>query len=75
MKLAPVYTGRHLEAEMVRSRLMSMGIPAILKYESAGLVYGVTVDGLGETTVLVPEDLAEDAMGILKSVDSEEAEQ
>lgn len=43
-----------LEAEIVRGRLESEGIPAMLRYESAGLVYGLTVDGLGKVEVQVP---------------------
>lgn len=74
-KLTAVYVGRHLEAEIVKSRLESFGIPAILKYESAGLVYGVTVDGLGQTAVLVPEDLAEDATRIITPAEDDDIEQ
>jgi len=73
-KLTAVYNGTHLQAEIVKSRLESFGIPAILKYESAGLVYGVTVDGLGQTSVLVPEELAEDASGIIQSPQVDEKE-
>ncbi|MFC2000042.1 putative signal transducing protein [Chloroflexota bacterium] len=64
-KLTPVYTAKYMECQIIKSRLESEGIPAILKYESAGLVYGLTADGLGETTVLVPEDLAQEAKEIL----------
>ena len=42
------------EAEIVRGRLLAAQIPAILKYESLGSVYGLTVDGLGQVEVLVP---------------------
>ncbi|NQT48352.1 MAG: DUF2007 domain-containing protein [Chloroflexi bacterium] len=66
LKLTAVYTAKYLEAQIVKGRLESEGIPAILQYESAGLVYGLTADGLGETTVLVPEDLAEEAREILE---------
>jgi len=43
-----------LRAEVVRTYLRSHGIPAILRYESAGRALGITVDGLGEVQVLVP---------------------
>jgi len=36
-----------------------------LSYESAGLVYGLTVDGLGEVKIMVPEHLATRARDIL----------
>jgi hypothetical protein len=65
-RLVSVYTGSYMEAQIMKSHLESEGIPAILKYEPAGLVYGVTVDGLGETTVLVPEQLSKEAKEILK---------
>jgi len=64
-----VYVARNrLEAEVVRGRLQSAGIPAILQYESAGVVYGLTVDGMGETRVLVPTHLAEEARHLLAEV-------
>jgi len=47
-KLVAVYTGSYLEAQVMKSHLESEGIPAILQYEGAGLIYGITVDGLGE---------------------------
>lgn len=45
-----------LAAEVVKGKLETAGIPAILKYESAGQVLGLTVDGLGlvEVQVLAP---------------------
>ena len=49
----------------MKSHLESEGIPSILQYESAGLVYGITVDGLGQTKILVPEHLAQEAKEIL----------
>jgi hypothetical protein len=36
-----------------------------LSYESAGLIYGLTIDGLGEVKVMVPEHLAGEAREIL----------
>jgi hypothetical protein len=54
-----------LEAEVVRGRLESEGIPAILRYESAGLVYGLTVNGLGKVEVQVPSILASLAQEVL----------
>ena len=42
------------EAEIVKGRLTVEGIPAVLKYESVGSVYGLTMDGLGQVEVQVP---------------------
>ncbi len=43
-----------LRAHVIKTYLESYGIPVALDYESAGLVYGITIDGLGEVRVLVP---------------------
>jgi len=56
---------RHGEAQIIRARLEDNGIPAALSYESAAIVYGLTVDGLGEVRVLVPEPLYERAKAVL----------
>ncbi|MBM3118597.1 MAG: DUF2007 domain-containing protein [Chloroflexi bacterium] len=53
------------EAEIIKGRLESEGIPAILRYESAGLVYGLTINGLGQVEVQVPSSLAQQAKEIL----------
>jgi len=53
------------EAQIIRGRLESEGIPAMLRYESAGLVYGLTIDGLGQVEIQVPSSLAQKAREIL----------
>ena len=65
-KLVTVYTalGR-MEAEIVRGRLEAEQIPAMLAYESVGQVFGLTMDGLGQVQVKVPEQLAEAARAII----------
>ena len=60
-----VCTARQMEAQIIQGRLESEGIPALLSYESAGLVYGLTVNGLGEVKIMVPKRLAEEAKEIL----------
>ena len=64
-QLVTVRTAKYLEAQIIKGRLESEGIPVLLSYESAGLVYGITVDGLGEVKIMVPRDLAEEAKEIL----------
>ena len=54
-----------LQAQVIKTKLESAGIPALLNYESAGVVLGITVDGLGEVRVMVPEALAEEAQALL----------
>jgi hypothetical protein len=64
-QLVTVCTVRYMEAQIMKGRLESEGIPVLLSYESAGLVYGLTVDGLGEVKIMVPKHLAEEAREIL----------
>ena len=64
-KLVSVFSGNYLQAQIVKGRLESEGVPSLLRYEGAGLVYGITVDGLGEARVMVPEDLAQEAQAIV----------
>ncbi|MBD3161281.1 MAG: prephenate dehydrogenase/arogenate dehydrogenase family protein [Candidatus Eisenbacteria bacterium] len=49
------------EAEVVKGYLESLDIPVDLDYESAGKVYGLTMDGLGEVRLRVPDDYEEAA--------------
>jgi len=55
-----------LEASVIKSHLEYEGIPVFLQYESVGRVFGLTVDGLGEIRVLVPQELAERAKEVIK---------
>jgi hypothetical protein len=64
--LVAVRTANYLEAHIIKGRLESEGIPVLLSYESAGLVYGITVDGLGQVKIMVPRDLEEEARQILE---------
>jgi hypothetical protein len=54
-----------LLAELYRSKLTAWDIPVLLRYESAGPVIGITVDGLGEVMLMVPADLADEAAALL----------
>jgi hypothetical protein len=42
------------QAKIIAGRLESEGIPTKLRYEAAGTIYAITVDGLGEVKILVP---------------------
>ena len=64
-QLVTVRTAKYMEAQIIKGRLESEGIPVLLSYESAGLIYGLTVDGLGEVKIMVPKHLAEEAREIL----------
>jgi hypothetical protein len=54
-----VYTASGMtQAKIITGRLETEGIPTRLKYEAAGTIYAITIDGLGEVKILVPvEDL------------------
>jgi len=54
-----------VEAQLLKGKFESCGIPAILKYESAGQLYGITVDGLSEVKVFVPREFESEANGIM----------
>ena len=56
-----------LEAQVVKGRLASEGIPAMIRGEALGNVYGLTVGSLAQTDVLVPRALAETAIESLTS--------
>jgi len=66
-ELITVCTARQMEAQIIKGRLESEGIPALLSYESAGLIYGLTINGLGEVRILVPKHLANEAKEILRA--------
>lgn len=56
--LATVYD--QIEAEIIVSKLRSAGIECYLRHESAGVVYGLTIDGMGQQDIMVrPQDLEE----------------
>jgi hypothetical protein len=55
-----------LEAEAVKGRLETSGIPTAFDYESIGQTFGITIDGLGEVRILVPTDRAAEARELLR---------
>ncbi|MCD6519897.1 MAG: DUF2007 domain-containing protein [Anaerolineae bacterium] len=58
-----------LGAEVIKSKLESCGIPAVLRYEAIGRVLGLTVDGLGQVEVLVPAAYAEEAQALIQEAE------
>ena len=66
--LVVIYTVQgEVTANVIKSHLESEGIPVLLKWESVGRVYGLTVDGLGQISILVPQELAEEAKRIIRA--------
>ncbi len=65
-KLVTVRTAYgELESALYQGQLEQEGIPVVVRRESAGLVWGVMVDGLGAHHLQVPESLAEEAREVL----------
>lgn len=56
-----------VEAEVVKSKLESFGIPCMLKFESAGRLMGITMDGLGKVQVMVPDEYLSKAREIINA--------
>jgi hypothetical protein len=66
LELVTVYTAQGmLPAQVIKGKLESADIPVILKYESAGQIFGLTVDGLGQVRVQVPAEFAEEALALI----------
>lgn len=57
-----------LEASLIKGRLESEEIPVMLKYEVAGQLYGITVDGLSEVRVFVPKELEQKSAHIIEGI-------
>jgi hypothetical protein len=58
-------------AGVIKARIIE-GIPVRLQYEPIGEIYAITVDGLGEVRILVPEQWAGHARRVLEVQYSEE---
>jgi hypothetical protein len=54
-----------INAESIVTALQGRGIPSRLRGEILGTIYGLTLDGLGEVSILVPQEYLEEAKSIL----------
>ena len=61
-----------IKAKILEGRLAAEGIPVRLQYEPIGEIYAITVDGLGEVQVLVPERWLEHANRVLETTWTDE---
>lgn len=64
-----------MEAQIVKGKLESAGIPAIIRGEVLGSIFGLTTGTLAESAVLVPAALAEKAEALLQSEESWDADE
>lgn len=63
-----------MEAQVVKARLESEGIPAFIRGEALGVIYGLTAGSLARADVLVPAPLADKAIELLFGEDEGTAE-
>ncbi len=54
-----------INADSILAALHGSGIPARSYGEIVGEIYGLTLDGLGEVTIVVPEEHLEEAKAVL----------
>ncbi len=67
--LVVVYTTQGaMRAEVIKSKLISAGIPAMIKAESQNVI-PMTVDGVGKAEVLVAREHAQQARELLAQFD------
>ena len=59
-------------ANIYRSKLQAAEIPVMLQYDSIGPVMGITVDGLGQVRIMVPEPFAAEAEQLLADLPDSE---
>lgn len=62
-------TAGGVNADAIVAALRGNGIPARAHGEAIGAVFALTVDGLGEVAILVPEEYAEQAREVLAAGD------
>ncbi len=56
-----------INAESIVASLRGRGIPARSHGEIVGAIYGLTLDGLGEVSIFVPEEYLEEAKSVLSA--------
>ena len=72
-KLVVVYTTQGaMLAEVIKSKLESRGIPAMIKSESQSVI-PMIVDGIGKAEVLVPPEFEQQARAALEEEESNDA--
>jgi hypothetical protein len=63
-----------LEANVVKAKLESEGIPVVLQYDSSNIIFGISIDSLGEVKILVPPAMEKAARSILQEAEDEGGE-
>ena len=63
-----------INAEPILAALRANGIPARVRGEALGSVYGLTLDGLGEVAILVSADFESQARELMAAGEQHELE-
>jgi hypothetical protein len=67
-KIVDVYIASgEAEANIIKGKLESNGIPCILRSDAAASVHTFTVDGMGQIAVSVLESVAEEARKLINA--------
>ncbi len=69
-EFSTVFVTDYMEAQIIKGKLESEGIPVLLTYESTVFIYGFTTDGLGKVEVKVPKERKEEAKKIIEESES-----
>lgn len=56
-----------VQTEIIRSKLKSYGIPCLVYSETAGRLFGVTLDGLGKARIMVRKEDYQKALSLIES--------
>ncbi len=56
-----------VEANIIKGLLEANGVPVRLKHETAAVLFGLTLNGLGEVEILVPENYRDYAKRIIET--------
>ncbi len=68
-ELSIIFITDYNKAQIIKGKLESEGIPVLLSYDSAAIIYGLTADGLGKVEIKVPKYLEEEARKILDEIE------
>jgi hypothetical protein len=64
-KLVVVFTTQGaMRAEIIKAKLISAGIPALIRTESQNIL-PMTIDGMGKAEILVPQEHEQEAREII----------
>jgi len=65
MKWQYIYSCGPQEAYIIKGRLRNEGIPVKLQEETIARLYGITINGIGQTKIFVPHEYSKKAKEII----------